>query len=107
MQRAMIGTSMVLAAGALIVAIVALRQAHNEPATYAEVGAASVAKLQGLMTQDDVRAVLGTPAVVFRDNPRAQCWAYHSPYEVRMCFGPKRRLAWWSSNVPHKRTTAS
>ena len=103
----MIGISMVLATGALIIAVVALRQAHSKPATYAEVGAASVAKLRGLMTQDQVRTILGTPAVVFRDNPRAQCWAYHSPYEVRMCFGAKRRLAWWASNVPHKRAIAS
>ena len=107
MQRAMIATAMVLAASALIVAILALRQAHNESATYADVGAASVAKLRGLMTEDEVRGILGTPAVVFRDNPRAQCWAYHSPYEVRMCFGPKRRLAWWASNVPPKSSTAS
>jgi hypothetical protein len=58
------------------------------------------------MSQDDVRALLGTPATVFRDNPRAQCWAYHTPYEVRMCFGPKRRLAWWATNVPHEHAHA-
>src|SRR5712691_757117 len=98
----MIGASLLLAFAALIVAVVALREARNEPNTYAGVGAASIARLQGLMTQDEVRALLGTPATVFRDNPRAQCWAYHSPYEVRMCFGPKRHLAWWASNVPQK-----
>jgi hypothetical protein len=99
-ERLAIIIAIVLAGGALIVAVIALRSGDNEQPTYAELGAASIGQLHGLMSQDDVRSLLGTPASVYRDNPRAQCWAYHSPYEVRMCFGQKRRLAWWASNVP-------
>ena len=66
----MIGASVLLAFAALIVAVVALREARNEPGTYAGVGAVSIARLHGLMTQDEVRMLLGTAATVFRDNPR-------------------------------------
>lgn len=97
---------MLISSAALVVAVVALRHTRHDKGTYAEVAAASIARLHGLMSQDDVRALLGTPATVFRDNPRAQCWAYHTPYEVRMCFGPKRRLAWWATNVPHEHAHA-
>jgi hypothetical protein len=101
----MIGASLLLASAALIVAVIALREPRNEPKTYAEVFAVSVGRLHGLMSENDVRAVLGAPATVYRDNPQAHCWAYTAPYEVRMCFGPKRRLAWWASNVPQKHPT--
>jgi hypothetical protein len=99
-ERLAIAVAIVLAGGALIVAVIALRSAEEKQTTYAGLGAASIGQLHGLMSQDEVRSLLGAPASVYRDNPRAQCWAYHSPYEVRMCFGQKRRLAWWASNVP-------
>lgn len=92
--------SVLLASVALIVAVLALREARDERPTYGEVAATSVAQLGGAMTPDDVRALLGTPATIIRDNPHALCWAYHLPYEVHLCFGPKRHLAWWASNVP-------
>jgi hypothetical protein len=52
------------------------------------------------MTPVEVRRSFGEPDEVFRNNPRALCWAYHAPYEVRMCWGPKRRSAWIATNVP-------
>jgi hypothetical protein len=53
------------------------------------------------MTPAQVRAWFGEPDVVFRDNPRALCWSYATPYKVRMCWGPKRKAAWISHNVPN------
>ena len=102
MQRIALAGSVMLSIAALVVAVLALHDRRHQSGTYAEVGAASVAELHRLISQDEVRAILGTPASVFRSNSRAQCWAYNSPFEVRMCFGPKRRLAWWASNVPYK-----
>jgi hypothetical protein len=106
LSKIMVAASALLASAALIVALLALHEARNTRPTYGEVGATSVAQLGGAMTPDDVRALLGTPATIIRDNPRALCWAYHSPYEVHLCFGPKRHLAWWASNVPHPRTAS-
>lgn len=52
------------------------------------------------MTRREVIMRLGLPDRIFRRNPRAECWAYEGPYEVRMCFGAKRRLAWVAHNIP-------
>jgi hypothetical protein len=52
------------------------------------------------MTPDEVRRSFGQPDQVFRNNPRALCWAYANPYEIRMCWGPKRQAAWISHNIP-------
>jgi hypothetical protein len=52
------------------------------------------------MTPDEVRKSFGEPSEVFRNNPRALCWAYHSPYEIRMCWGPKRQAAWIGYSIP-------
>lgn len=52
------------------------------------------------MTPDEVRELFGEPADVFRNNPRALCWSYATPYEIRMCWGPKRKAAWISHSVP-------
>jgi hypothetical protein len=52
------------------------------------------------MTPAQVRQLFGEPADVFRSNPRALCWSYATPYEIRMCWGPKRKAAWISHNVP-------
>ena len=106
LPRITVAASVALASAALIVAVLALHEARDWRPTYGEVGATSVAQLGDAMTPDDVRALLGTPATVIRDNRRALCWAYHSPYEVHLCFGPKRHLAWWSSNVPRLRTAS-
>ncbi len=96
-QRILVAASVVVAAAALVVAVVALREARQRQ-MLGGAGRASVSQLHGLMTQDDVRTLLGQPQTIFRDNARAQCWAYSAPYEVRICFGPKRRLAWWSAS---------
>jgi hypothetical protein len=52
------------------------------------------------MTPDQVQELFGEPDQVFRDNPRALCWAYVTPYEIRMCWGPKRQAAWIGHNIP-------
>jgi hypothetical protein len=54
------------------------------------------------MTPDKVRESFGEPDEVFRNNPRALCWAYTTPYEIRMCWGPKRKAAWISHNIPFR-----
>jgi hypothetical protein len=84
------------------VALVALHEARDvgPTPTYAEITLAAVRQLEGLETQAEVRKLLGRPHEIYRNNPRAQCWRYTAPYELQMCFGAKRRLAWWAGNVP-------
>jgi hypothetical protein len=57
------------------------------------------------MTPVEVRHSFGEPDAVFRNNPRALCWSYASPYEIRMCWGPKRQAAWIATNVTPDRST--
>ena len=57
------------------------------------------------MTPEEVRHSFGPPDAVFRNNPRALCWSYSGPYEIRMCWGPKRQAAWIATNVTPDRTT--
>jgi hypothetical protein len=57
-------------------------------------------EVRNRMTPDEVRRLFGEPAAVFRNNPRALCWSYATPYEIRMCWGPKRKAAWISHSVP-------
>jgi hypothetical protein len=52
------------------------------------------------MTPDEVRRSFGEPHEVFRNNPRALCWAYDSPYQIRMCWGAKRKAPWIGHNIP-------
>jgi hypothetical protein len=89
----------------LVVAVAALREAReaNEPPTYAEITGAAVRQFQAAgsrMTPAEVLRLLGKPDEVFRDNPRALCWRYSAPYEIRMCWGPKRRQAWIAHDIP-------
>jgi hypothetical protein len=84
---------------AVIAAVVALKPKPSE----AERMAAAVRQFveaRNRMTPDEVRRSFGEPDEVFRKNPRALCWAYHDPYQVRMCWGPKRKSAWIGHNVP-------
>jgi hypothetical protein len=101
--------ALAVAAAALATAVVALREARNaEPPTFGEISASAIRQLQDEMRDadgmrpEDVRRVLGTPTEVFRDNPSALCWRYESPYEIRMCWGPKRRRAWIAHNIPRE-----
>ena len=57
------------------------------------------------MTPDEVRHSFGEPDAVLRNNPRALCWSYAGPYEIRMCWGPKRQAAWIATNVKPDRPT--
>jgi hypothetical protein len=57
-------------------------------------------EVRNRMTPDEVRELFGEPAEVFRNNPRALCWSYATPYEIRMCWGAKRKAAWISHNIP-------
>jgi hypothetical protein len=108
--------SLAVAAAALVVAVVALGRANNRPAPPGVLSDASIVKLRSQLghrklTRDDVREILGSPASIYRDNPRAECWAYEAPgggsgreqpYEVTMCFGPKRHLAWLAYGGPRR-----
>ena len=102
--RLLAACALVVALVALAVSIAAMREARRTP-TSSEVGAASIARFSDLMgqrgiTREQVREILGSPQAVFRRNPRAECWAYTTPAPARMCFGPKRHLAWaaWSGD---------
>jgi hypothetical protein len=57
------------------------------------------------MTPDEVRHSFGAPDAVFRNNPRALCWSYASPYEIRMCWGPRRQAAWIATSVRRDSST--
>lgn len=113
MLRLGVAAALVLSAAALVVAALALVESRGRPdevasrsvsrggwTAYAPLPERAPIVLEGLMTREQVVDVLGLPDEVFRKNPRAECWAYASPYEIRLCFGPKRRLAWWSVATP-------
>ena len=91
-----------VAVTALAVAVAALRETRDVP-TQAEITAAGVGtfvRSGNRMTPPQVLRLLGEPDDVFRNNARALCWRYSGPYEIRMCWGPKRRAAWIAHNIP-------
>lgn len=106
-QRSVLAVCLLLSLTALAAAVVALLRAPDAPLSRAPTRFDAevrlphpLSELRGLMSQGDVRALLGAPKGVFRDSERAQCWVYSTPYKVRMCFGPKRQLAWWATDAP-------
>jgi hypothetical protein len=104
--KASIG-ALLLAVAAIAVAIAAFREARqaNQRPTYAEITAAGVRELQAAgnrMTPAQVLQLLGKPDQVYRNNPRALCWRYTAPFEIRMCWGPRRRQAWIATNMPRE-----
>jgi len=54
LARITVAASVVRASAALMVAVLAFREARDRGQTYGEVGATSVAQLGGAMTPDDV-----------------------------------------------------
>lgn len=61
------------------------------------------ASLQGLESQERVRELIGSPARVER-TPDATFWEYDEPFQIRVVFGPRGRVAWWSmANPPDAR----
>ena len=95
MAKAVAAIALLLAAAALALAAAAFHESRKaqEIPTQAQITAAAVRQFQGAsnrMTPDEVLKLLGNPTDVFRDNPRALCWHYSTPYEIRMCGGPKR-----------------
>jgi hypothetical protein len=114
MKSPVAGAAALLAA-CLIVGIVAIRHARDDttrsasPArppsgwtSYAPLEPLPVS-LEALMSREQVIAAIGLPDEVFRKNARAECWAYTGPYTLRLCFGAKRRLAWWAGSTPADR----
>lgn len=83
---------------AVVVAVIVVSK-PTEKERMAE-AVAEFSESRNRMTPDEVRRSFGDPDEVFRNNPRALCWAYHSPYQIRMCWGPKRKAAWIGHNVP-------
>ena len=109
MTKAIAAVALLLAVAALALAAVAFHEARDalKVPTQAEITAAAVHEFQGAgnrMTPDEVLRLLGNPADVFRDNPRALCWHYSTPYEIRMCWGPKRQSAWIATNIPRDKS---
>jgi hypothetical protein len=100
MMKLAVGVALVVSTASLVLAVVALREARDDGETSPEALGLGIG-LDGFMTRRQVVMQLGLPDRVFRRNPRAECWAYEGGlYEVRMCFGPKRRLAWHAHNIP-------
>jgi hypothetical protein len=103
MPKARRATAIVVAFAAAV-AVVFLSGSATAPAlTEKERMAAAVrafGEARNRMTPDEVRELFGEPTAVFRNNPRALCWSYATPYEVRMCWGPKRKAAWIGHSVP-------
>jgi hypothetical protein len=91
----------VLGVGLALGAVNALRESE-ELVTEAQLTAAALAQFSAGddQTPARMRQLLGAPDHVFRDNPRALCWRYTTPYEVRMCWGPKRRSPWIAQSPP-------
>ena len=73
------------------------RQKEDRPTSAEPTRSSRLAELAPLMSQAQVVRLLGRPETVYRNNQRAQCWRYTSPI-VQLCFGPKRRLAWWGGS---------
>ena len=113
MTRALAATAAVFATAAFVIAVAAYHRASERPS----VGVLSEASIRHLwhaaaherLTREDVRVYIGNPASIYRDNPRAECWAYSAPgggsgteppYQIQMCFGPKRHLAWLAYSGP-------
>jgi hypothetical protein len=84
---------------ALVAAVVVLKPGPTEDERMAA-AVRAYTDARNRMTPNEVRRSFGEPDEVFRNNPRALCWAYHSPYRIRMCWGSKRKSAWIGHNVP-------
>jgi hypothetical protein len=112
--RALAAVAVVLSAAAVVLAVAVLQRAGDQP----RLGVLSDASLRRLsaqvpnrLTRADVKALIGAPDSIYRNNPRAECWAYEAPgggsgrerpYEVQMCFGPRRHLAWLGHSGPRR-----
>jgi hypothetical protein len=96
-------TAIAVASVAFVATLLVSRSAIAPALTEHERMAAAVrafGEARNRMTPDEVRELFGEPGEVFRNNPRALCWSYATPYEVRMCWGPKRKAAWIAHSVP-------
>lgn len=103
--KALIGATLLIAVAALAVAIAAFREARapNERPTLGEVTAAGVREITeagNRVTPAEVVQLLGKPAQVYRNNPRALCWRYVVPYLIEICWGPKRQQALIGNDIP-------
>jgi hypothetical protein len=96
-------TAIAVVCAAALVGLLLSRSANAPARTEKQRVAAAVlafGEARNRMTPDEVRESFGEPGEVFRNNSRALCWAYTTPYEIRMCWGPKRKSAWIAHNVP-------
>ena len=114
MSRVASAAALAIAVVALAVALMAWQRADDEGRPPGVLSTRSILTLRSEManrklTREDVIEVIGWPASIYRDNPRAECWAYEAPgggsgreqpYELQMCFGPKRYLAWLAYSGP-------
>jgi hypothetical protein len=96
---------LVVSALALIVAGWALHQASQPSGTpsVADIQVAGVQKFNAAgnqMTPTEVLPTTRKPTEVYRNNPKALCWRYDAPHEIRMCWGTKRKQAWLATSIP-------
>jgi hypothetical protein len=106
--RAVIGATPVVAIASLVIALAALLAARepNQTPTQAEIVEAGVRRFVeagNQMAPQEFARLVGKPDEVYRNNPRALCWRYSLPYEIQMCWGPKRQQAWIGTNIPFQR----
>lgn len=98
MPKVLLALTSAASLAALVISLLALREARaDETPTVGEIAAAAVRQFtkDGNRTTPEQAALLfGRPTEVYRDNPRALCWRYETPYEMQMCWGPKRARAW-------------
>jgi hypothetical protein len=107
-RRVLTLVPLVVSVLALGIAVAALHEAGQPSPTpsVAEIQAAGVREFTAAgnrMTPTEVLQLLGKPTAVYRNNPNALCWRYDAPYEIRMCWGPKRKQAWIATNIPPDR----
>jgi hypothetical protein len=77
-----------------LLALDAARDAKHQP-LYAEAVADAFDSIDTGMTQQQVVNRIGFPQQALR-----QCWTYESAYRIKLCFGPKRRVATIEKNTP-------
>lgn len=107
MRRSLVLAPLALSVGAFIFAGPAFHESRQaRTPSVADIQVAGVKEFTASgnkLTPAQVLELLGKPTEVYRNNPRALCWRYDAPYEVKMCWGPKRKQAWIATNIPLRR----
>jgi hypothetical protein len=89
--------ALVLSATGLVVGLLALRAARDAKhhPSYAEAVAEAFDSIDTGMTPQEVVNRIGFPREILR-----RCWTYESAYTIKVCFGPRRRVATIAKSTP-------